>query len=96
VLDVRRKPEWEAGISRERPGLLLTTLKARCQRLIAKRRLHHLQERLSQPDCQQFLQRAGFENVTNVSGGLSAWEKAKLSVVTESPVTVRDKWAFCS
>jgi rhodanese-related sulfurtransferase len=34
------------------------------------------------------LRRAGFENVTNVTGGFVGWEKAKLPVVTESPVVV--------
>jgi len=34
------------------------------------------------------LQRAGFENVTNVVGGFTVWEKAKLPFVTELPVAV--------
>jgi rhodanese-related sulfurtransferase len=32
------------------------------------------------------LQRAGFQNVVNVSGGFDAWQQAKLPVVIEKPV----------
>jgi rhodanese-related sulfurtransferase len=32
------------------------------------------------------LQRAGFRNITNVIGGLDAWQQAKLPVQSESAV----------
>jgi hydroxyacylglutathione hydrolase len=32
------------------------------------------------------LQRAGFKNVVNVSGGFSAWQQAQLPVATGTPV----------
>jgi rhodanese-related sulfurtransferase len=32
------------------------------------------------------LQRAGFENVINVSGGLDAWQEAQLAVSVETAV----------
>jgi hydroxyacylglutathione hydrolase len=32
------------------------------------------------------LQRAGFQNVLNVSGGFGAWQKAELPVSTGAPV----------
>jgi hydroxyacylglutathione hydrolase len=32
------------------------------------------------------LQRAGFQNVVNVSGGFGAWQESKLPVATGAPV----------
>jgi len=32
------------------------------------------------------LQRAGFQNVLNVSGGFGAWQKAEFPVATGAPV----------
>jgi rhodanese-related sulfurtransferase len=34
------------------------------------------------------LQRAGFQNVTNVTGGFIGWERVRLPFVTESAVAV--------
>jgi len=32
------------------------------------------------------LQRAGFQNVVNVTGGFDAWQQARLPLVTDKPV----------
>ena len=34
------------------------------------------------------LLRAGFENVSNVTGGFDAWQEAKLPIAVEKPVSV--------
>ncbi|MFZ0481345.1 MAG: rhodanese-like domain-containing protein [Terriglobales bacterium] len=89
VLDVRRKPEWEAGHIQGAAWLALDDFKSSLPEIDCKAPIAIIcRSGYRSLIASSFLQRAGFENVTNVSGGLSAWEKAKLSVVTESPVTV--------
>jgi hydroxyacylglutathione hydrolase len=89
VLDVRRKPEWEAG---HIEGAIW-------------RSLDDFKDSMPEVDHQvpiavlckggyrsliacSLLQRAGFRNVANVIGGFSAWEKAQLPFVTESALAV--------
>ena len=89
VLDVRRRSEWEAGhiegaiwmsldefkdsLPQIHPGTPIAVLcKGGYRSLIA---------------C-SLLRRAGFQNVANVIGGFTAWEKAQLPFVTESAVAV--------
>ncbi|MFY9646108.1 MAG: rhodanese-like domain-containing protein, partial [Terriglobales bacterium] len=94
VLDVRRKPEWEAGHIEAANWLALDDFKASGLKLalpaldrkspvaiICKSGYRSL-------IASSLLQRAGFEKVSNVSGGIVAWEKAKLPVVTALPVSV--------
>ncbi|MFZ0686904.1 MAG: rhodanese-like domain-containing protein [Terriglobales bacterium] len=94
VLDVRRKPEWEAGHIEAANWLALDDFKASDLKLalpaldrkspvaiICKSGYRSL-------IASSLLQRAGFEKVSNVSGGILAWEKAKLPVVTALPVSV--------
>jgi hydroxyacylglutathione hydrolase len=87
VLDVRREAEWLAGhvegaswwpLDRFRvsppevdPGLPLAV---------------HCQSGYRSMIACGLLQRAGFENVVNVSGGFGAWQEAKLPVATGAPV----------
>jgi hydroxyacylglutathione hydrolase len=87
VLDVRREAEWLAGhvegaswwpLDRFRvsppevdPGLPLAV---------------HCQSGYRSMIACGLLQRAGFKNVVNVSGGFSAWQEAKLPVATGAPV----------
>lgn len=89
LLDVRRKPEWAAGhiegaiwlslddfkdsLPKINPGGPIAVLcKGGYRSLIA---------------C-SLLQRAGFQDVTNVTGGWVAWEKAHLPIVTEPAIAV--------
>jgi len=94
LLDVRRKREWEAGRIEGANWLALDDFKgsdlAKAIRaadrkvpitVICKGGYRSL-------IAGSLLQRAGFENVTNVIGGVVGWEKAKLPVVTELSVAV--------
>ncbi|MGB8014194.1 MAG: FAD/NAD(P)-binding protein [Terriglobales bacterium] len=93
VLDVRRKPEWEAGHIEGATWLALDDLKTSLPTMlptidrkapiavICKGGYRSL-------IASSLLQRAGFENVTNVTGGFVGWEKAKLPVVGELPIAV--------
>ncbi len=89
VLDVRREPEWMAGhvagaawwpLDRFRvspPEVDLNVpLAVNCQSGYR-----------SMIAC-SLLQRAGFKNVINVTGGLTAWKEAKLPVATGAPAEV--------
>jgi len=90
VLDVRRRPEWQAGHIETSAWWPLDDYKASLPKLDPNAPIAVLC-RLSQPDCLiacSLLQRAGFQNVTNVIGGFDAWEKARLPVVTEMPIAV--------
>jgi hydroxyacylglutathione hydrolase len=88
VLDVRREGEWQAGHIEDaawwpldnfhvappeidRIGLVAVHCKSGYRSMIA---------------C-SLLQRAGFHNVINVTGGFDAWQQAKLSVAVDTPVT---------
>jgi rhodanese-related sulfurtransferase len=94
LLDVRRKPEWEAGHVEGATWLALDDFKTSD----FKKSLPTInREAPMAVICKggyrsliaaSLLRRAGFENVTNVTGGFVGWEKAKLPVVTESPVVV--------
>jgi glyoxylase-like metal-dependent hydrolase (beta-lactamase superfamily II) len=94
LLDVRRKPEWEAGHVEGATWLALDDFKTSD----FKKSLPTINRKAPMAViCKggyrsliaaSLLRRAGFENVTNVTGGFVGWEKAKLPVVTESPVVV--------
>ena len=89
VLDVRRRPEWEAGHIEGAVWHPLDDFKAGLPELDrgAPIAVHCKGGYRSLIAC-SLLQRAGFQNVANVSGGFVAWEKAGLPVVAESPVGV--------
>jgi rhodanese-related sulfurtransferase len=89
VLDVRRKPEWDAGHIEGAVWRSLDDFKAGLPELDqdAEIAVHCKSGYRSLIAC-SLLQRAGFQNVVNVSGGFVAWEKAGFPVVADSPVGV--------
>ena len=89
VLDVRRRPEWQAGHIDTSAWWPLDDFKASLPKLDPNAPIAVLCKGgyRSLIAC-SLLQRAGFQNVTNVIGGFDAWEKARLPVVTESPVAI--------
>jgi hydroxyacylglutathione hydrolase len=89
LLDVRRKPEWESGHIEGATWIPLDDING----LDFKQAMPNVDRKAPiAVICKggyrsliagSLLQRAGFENVTNVTGGCMAWEKAKLPVVSE-------------
>lgn len=87
VVDVRRNPEFQVGhiadaFSIPLDGLASTTLPLVRDALIA---VHCKSGYRSTIAC-SLLQRAGYRNVVDVSGGFDAWQEAKLPVVCEQPI----------
>jgi hydroxyacylglutathione hydrolase len=88
VLDVRRLPEWEAGRIHGAELWALDRFKTELPRLDPRSPLAvHCKSGYRSMIACSMLQRAGFENVTNVIGGFDAWGKAGLPV--EVPVEVK-------
>jgi hydroxyacylglutathione hydrolase len=88
VIDVRRDGEWQAGhaeraalwpLDRFREGLPEVAKTARIA-------VHCKSGYRSTIACSLLL-RAGYQNVTNVSGGFDAWEQGGLPVVKETSVS---------
>jgi hydroxyacylglutathione hydrolase len=89
VLDVRRKPEWEAGHIEGATWLALDDFKRLLPEIDRRAPIAILcKSGYRSLIAGSLLQRAGFENISNVTGGFLGWEKAKLPFVIESPVTV--------
>jgi len=89
VLDVRREAEWESGHVEGATLWPLDNFKIAPPEIdnnlpVA---VHCKSGYRSMIAC-SLLQRAGFREVVNVSGGFDAWQQAKLPVVTEKPVSV--------
>ncbi len=89
VIDVRRDSEFEAGhigeaLSIPLNGAIGGTVPLERDALIA---VHCKGGYRSAIAC-SLLQRAGFGNVVNVSGGFDAWQEAKLPVVNEVTIEV--------
>jgi rhodanese-related sulfurtransferase len=87
ILDVRRESEWQAAHLADAfwiplDKLPVTTLAADRDALIA---VHCKGGYRSMIAC-SLLQRAGFHNVVNVTGGFDAWQQAELPVIGEQPV----------
>jgi hydroxyacylglutathione hydrolase len=87
VLDVRREPEWEAGHIAGASWWPLDNFKVAPPEIdrgvpIA---VHCKGGYRSMIAC-SLLQRAGFQNVLNVTGGFDAWQQASFASVTEKPV----------
>ena len=89
VLDVRRRPEWEAGHIEGAAWFALDDFKSSLPAIDRKAPIAIICKGgyRSLIAC-SLLRRAGFENITNVLGGFTVWEKAKLPFVTELPVAV--------
>jgi hydroxyacylglutathione hydrolase len=87
VLDVRREPEWQAGHIEGAAWWPLDNFKVSPPEIdrdlpIA---VHCKSGYRSMIAC-SLLQRAGFRNVTNVTGGFDAWQQAKFPVQSEAAV----------
>src|SRR6202142_2998012 len=87
VLDVRREPEWQPGHIEGATWWPLDNFKVSPPEIdrdlpIA---VHCKSGYRSMIAC-SLLQRAGFRNIVNVSGGFDAWQQAKLPVQSETAV----------
>ncbi|HZQ71189.1 MAG TPA: rhodanese-like domain-containing protein [Terriglobales bacterium] len=81
VLDVRRQGEWEAGHIHGAEWWPLDRFKADLPKLDPRTPIAvHCKSGYRSIIACSLLQRAGFENVTNVIGGFDAWQQAKLPV----------------
>ena len=89
LLDVRRKPEWEAAHIEGATWMALDDFKTSLPAIDRKVPVAVIcKGGYRSLIASSLLQRAGFQNVSNVMGGVMGWEKAKLAVVTELPVAV--------
>jgi len=87
VLDVRREPEWEAGHIDGAAWWPLDHFKVSTPEIDhdAAIAVHCKSGYRSAIACSLLL-RAGFQSVSNVSGGFDAWQQAKLPFVSEKTV----------
>ena len=87
VLDVRREPEWEAGHIDGAMWWPLDNFKIAPPEIDrdATVAIHCKGGYRSMIAC-SLLQRAGFKNIVDVTGGFDAWQQAKLPVTIEKPV----------
>ena len=84
VVDVRREPEWRAGHVEGAQWYPLDRLNSGSLALDKKAPLAvHCKSGYRSMIACSLLERSGFQNVTNVSGGLDAWERANLPLVKE-------------
>ena len=89
VLDVRRAPEWEAGHIENATWWPLDNFKVSPPEMDHNRPIAvHCKSGYRSMIASSLLQRAGFQNVTNVIGGFDAWQQAKLPSVSTKPVSV--------
>jgi hydroxyacylglutathione hydrolase len=87
VLDVRRAPEWQAGHVEGATWWPLDNFKVSPPEIDRDRPIAvHCKSGYRSMIACSLLQRAGFENVTNVIGGFDAWQEAKLPVQTQTAV----------
>ena len=88
VLDVRREPEWEAGHLESANWWPLDNFKVSPPELDRNAPIAvHCKSGYRSMIASSLLQRAGFENVINVTGGFDAWLQAKLPFVSEKPLS---------
>jgi hydroxyacylglutathione hydrolase len=87
VLDVRREPEWMAGHVDGAAWWPLDRFRVSPPEVDLNLPLAvHCQSGYRSMIACSLLQRAGFKNVINVSGGFAAWQQAQLPVATGAPV----------
>jgi hydroxyacylglutathione hydrolase len=87
VLDVRREPEWMAGHLEGAAWWPLDRFRISPPEVDLSVPLAvHCQSGYRSMIACSLLQRAGFQNVMNVTGGFEAWQKAQLPVSTGTPV----------
>jgi len=83
VLDVRREPEWEAGHIEEASWWPLDNFKVSPPDINSKLPVAvHCKSGYRSIIATGLLQRAGFRNVINVTGGFDAWQQAGLPSVS--------------
>jgi hydroxyacylglutathione hydrolase len=85
VVDVRRKPEWDGGHiagARHKPLDKLESLLSDLDRTLPL--IVHCKGGYRSAVACSVIQRAGFVNVANLTGGLDAWQALGLPVVQES------------
>jgi hydroxyacylglutathione hydrolase len=84
VLDVRREPEWQAGHIAEAGWWPLDNFRISPPEIDPAIPLAvHCKGGYRSIIACSLLQRAGFQNVMNISGGFDAWTEAQLPVVEE-------------
>ncbi len=89
VLDVRRESEWEAGHIQGAVWWPLDNFRVAPPEIDRDARVAvHCKSGYRSMIACSLLQRAGFQNVINVTGGFDAWLQAKLPVSSEKPVEV--------
>jgi hydroxyacylglutathione hydrolase len=87
VLDVRRAPEWEAAHIERATWWPLDNFKVSAPEMDRDAPIAvHCKSGYRSMIASSLLLRAGFRNVTNVSGGFDAWQEAKLSVASARAV----------
>ncbi|HUC29683.1 MAG TPA: rhodanese-like domain-containing protein, partial [Candidatus Acidoferrum sp.] len=86
ILDVRRAPEWEAGHIDNALWWPLDNFKIAPPELDRDAPVAvHCKSGYRSTIASSLLQRAGFKNVVNVTGGFDAWQAAKLPLTTAKP-----------
>jgi hydroxyacylglutathione hydrolase len=87
VLDVRREPEWEAAHIENASWWPLDNFKVSAPEIDHNAPLAvHCKSGYRSMIATSLLQRAGFRNVMNVTGGFDAWQKGNFPSVSENPV----------
>lgn len=83
VLDVRRKPEWDAGHIENATWWPLDNFKVSAPEIDRAAPLAvHCKSGYRSMIASSLLERAGFHHILNVVGGFDAWQEAKLPIVT--------------
>ena len=89
LLDVRREGEWKANHIEGAAWSPLDTLNSNLPALAKDRRIAvHCKSGYRSAIACSVLQRAGFQNVVNVLGGIDAWQAANLPTISEETVKV--------
>ena len=89
ILDVRRAPEWEAGHIDNALWWPLDNFKIAPPELDRDAPVAvHCKSGYRSTIASSLLQRAGFKNVVNVTGGFDAWQAAKLPLTTAKPAVL--------
>jgi rhodanese-related sulfurtransferase len=89
LFDVRREGEWKASHIEGAVWSPLDTLNSNLPALAKDRRIAvHCKSGYRSAIACSVLQRAGFQNVVNVLGGIDAWQAANLPTISEETVKV--------
>jgi len=89
LLDIRREPEWMAGHIAEANWHALENFRVSTPEIDSAKPLAiHCQSGYRSTIACSLLQRAGFKNVVNLTGGMEAWKAAGLPVYKSSAVAV--------